>query len=180
MRFAPGLPADVLRVIDGLAPGVLMKIVLEFDQDPFGLGANVSLAQRRDQGQAPQWVVNLNGGPLAVSYFGGDMARSLERAGESEALALGREALREFFGETVDRGFRRGRITEWGRDPWAMGSYSVGRPGTAHLRGTPPATLDGRLFFAGEVWAEDDAALVNGAYDSGTGVARSLLESLGT
>lgn len=180
VRFSPGLPADALRVIEGLAPGVLMKIVLEFEQDPFGLGANVTVVRERKAGQAPFWLVGLNGGPLAVCYIGGDWAREMERAGEAEALAYARGALRWIFGETIDRGFRRGRITEWGRDPWALGSYSVGRPGTAHLRGAMPDALDGRLYFAGEAWEPEDAALVNGAFDSRSKAAKAVLESLRT
>ena len=67
----------------------------------------------------------------------------------------------------------------WRQDPYALGAYSVARPGGYRWRGVLGEVFDHRLFLAGEAAAPGgDAALVGGAFSSGVKAAEAVLQSL--
>ncbi len=79
----------------------------------------------------------------------------------------------------MEAAFQRGRATAWGQDPFALGSYSVARPGGYRWRSVLGEVFDHRLFLAGEAGAPaGDAALVGGACSTGVRAAEAALESL--
>ena len=60
------------------------------------------------------------------------------------------------------------RITRWGQDPWARGSYSYLGPGASSAtRRMLALPIDGHLFFAGEATDTEHPATVHGALASG-------------
>jgi monoamine oxidase len=64
-------------------------------------------------------------------------------------------------------------------DPFALGSYSVARPGGAGLRAALAEALADRLLFAGEACADQGwAATVAGAHRSGRTAARQAIRIL--
>ena len=114
-----------------------------------------------------------------MGLIGGDAARALEQEGEAAAVAYALGTLKDLFGSQVEEAFQRGRATAWGQDPYALGAYSVARPGGYRWRGVLGEVFDHRLFLAGEAAAPGgDAALVGGAFSSGVKAAEAVLESL--
>jgi len=66
-------------------------------------------------------------------------------------------------------------ITRWRQDPFAFGSYSYLPPGASPAnRAALGASVDGRLFFAGEATSLDYSATVHGALLSGRSTAAEL------
>ncbi len=71
------------------------------------------------------------------------------------------------------------RITRWGADPWALGSYSYLPAGTsATARSALAGAVGDRLFMAGEATDTDYPGTVHGALNSGRRAASQVLEVL--
>ena len=179
ITFDPPLPLDKLRAIEGLPMGLLAKVVLAFDGDPFGLGDSFYLHQKTETERAALYLCRPAGAGYVVSFVGGRLARELEAAGEQEASAFAIAPLRDLFGADVDRRFLGARQTRWGADPFALGSYSVARPHAADQRQVLAEPIADRLFFAGEAASTDGwTATVAGAYSTGCAAARRIIERL--
>ncbi|MEC9427505.1 MAG: FAD-dependent oxidoreductase, partial [Actinomycetota bacterium] len=70
------------------------------------------------------------------------------------------------------------RITRWGQDPWARGSYSYLGPGASSAtRRMLARPIDDRLFFAGEATDTEHPATVHGALASGQRAAVEVQEA---
>jgi monoamine oxidase len=180
VRFEPALPLEKQRAIDALPMGLLTKVALRFEGDPFGQGDTFYLHRRTADQRAALYMVRPCGEDLALAFIGGDLARELEEAGEAAAGEFALEPLLEIFGNGLRSRLRGVRQTRWGIDPFAMGSYAVARPGAATMRDVLGSPLADRLLFAGEACAGDGwAATVAGAHQSGRRAAREALDLLG-
>lgn len=178
IAFAPPLPVDKLRAIDGLPMGLLAKIALAFDGDPFGLGDNYYLHQQTETERAALYFCRPAGSCHVITFVGGSLARDLEAEGETAASDFALAPLRDLFGKAVDRHFLGARQTRWGVDPFALGSYSIARPHAADLRKGLARPVAGHLHFAGEAAASDGwAATVAGAFHSGQYAAKRIIEA---
>ncbi|MGH6944934.1 MAG: flavin monoamine oxidase family protein, partial [Geminicoccaceae bacterium] len=180
VRFDPPLPHAKLAALDALPMGLLAKIGLVFEGDPFGLGDTFYLhEQTRDQ-RAALYMVRPLGQDMVVAFVGGTLARELEAAGEAAAAAFALEPLLRIFGTRLRRRLRGARQTRWASDPFALGSYSVARPGGLAERATLGLPLGERILFAGEAAATDGwAATVAGAHLTGRRAALEALAVLG-
>jgi monoamine oxidase len=180
VRFLPALPLERQRAIDALPMGLLTKIGLCFEGDPFGQGDTFYLHRQTADQRAALYLMRPCGQDLALAFVGGDLARELERTGEAAAGAFALEPLLEIFGSSLKARLRGVRRTRWGSDPFAMGSYAVARPGGAAMRAVLARPLADRLLFANEACAGDGwAATVAGAHQSGRRAARQALTLLG-
>ena len=179
VRFEPALPAAKARAIEALPMGLLSKIALFFDGDPFGHGDTFYLHRRTGAQRAALYMMRPSGRDLAVAFVGGELARELERAGEAAAGAFALEPLLDIFGNGLRARLRGVRQTRWGADRFAVGSYAVPRPGGAAMRAVLAQPVADRLLFAGEACAADGwAATVAGAHLSGRRAAREALALL--
>ncbi|MGO4832853.1 FAD-dependent oxidoreductase [Rhizobiaceae sp. 2RAB30] len=68
--------------------------------------------------------------------------------------------------------------TDWGRDPFALGSYSHCRVGSAGAREVYEEVLADRVFFAGEAASCELAVTVGGAWSSGHAAAERIVAML--
>ena len=179
ITFTPALPLDKLRAIEGLPMGLLQKIFLAFDGDPFDLGDSFYLHRNTETERTALYLCRPGGAAYVMAFVGGGLARDLEALGEREAAAFALAPLRDLFGADVERRCLGARQTRWGSDEHALGSYAVARPGAADERETLRNSLADRLFFAGEAAANDGwAATVAGAYRSGRDAAHACLARL--
>lgn len=178
IRFEPGLDVDHLRAIEGLPMGLLQKIVLAFDGDPFGMGDGFYVHEQSDAQEAALYLCRPASSDHVLAFVGGDLARRLEKAGESAARDFALEPLRRLFGRAVDKRLMAVRQTRWGVDPYALGSYSVAKPGAAHHRDAFATPHAGLVHFAGEAAAPRGwAATVAGAWMSGRRAAERCLSA---
>jgi len=179
VRFQPPLPPAKLRAIEALPMGLLAKVALCFEGDPFGLGDTFYLHEQTTDQRAALYLMRPFGHDLVMAFVGGALAWELERAGEAAAVAFVLEPLLRIFGTDLRRRLRGARQTRWGADRWSLGSYSVARPGGAPLRAVLAEPLADRLLFAGEACAADGwAATVAGAHRTGQSAARQALTML--
>lgn len=174
--FQPALPLEKLRAIDGLPMGLLGKIILAFDGDPFSLGDSYYLHQNTASERAALYLCRPCGAGYVIAFVGGRLARDLEAAGERAACDFALAPLRDLFGKQVEEAFLGVSQTRWNEDPFSHGTYSVARPLAADERHSLACPLAGRIFFAGEATADSGwAATVAGACRSGYQTAHHIL-----
>jgi monoamine oxidase len=178
--FEPALPQGKQRALEALPMGLLTKVALCFEGDPFGQGDTFYLHRRTANQRAALYMMRPCGQDLALAFVGGDLARELEHAGEAAAGEFALEPLLEIFGSGLRSRLCGVRQTRWGTDPFSLGSYAVARPGAAAMRAVLARPVADRLLFAGEACAGDGwAATVAGAHRSGRRAAREALALLG-
>ena len=177
VRFNPPLPPLKRGALAGLKMGPVMKLLYLFEApllDP-SIGAIYAT------GNPPMWwspSLGRDGGATVwTGFVTGDYAREMLALGEEKALAKGLETLRREIGKPTLE-FVKARWVNWLQDPFALGGYSVCRPGHYEAREklakpTPP------LYWAGEATAPHHlTAMVHGAYFTGQRAASEIVESL--
>ncbi|CAN0397303.1 unnamed protein product, partial [Phaeothamnion confervicola] len=121
---------------------------------------------------------------LVVGFAASDKADRLSAMGAAPAMAAALGQLDEMFATEISRipataCFLRGRVQDWGDEPFVRGGYSYPRPG---FRAAAPAALaapvGGRLFFAGEHTNAHAGMSVHAAYDTGTRAAEEVLAAI--
>jgi len=174
IAFTPALPEPTQAALAGLPMGLLNKVVLRFA--PGTLAVPPTTGVQGWAGDGPLYDVLLRpfGADLAIAFYGGPQAHALEAAGEAAAVAVALDGLASLLGSSVARGFRDGRATRWGADPWARGAYAAQRPGHAGARTALAAPVADRLVFAGEACDPAWATQLAGAYLSGRAAARAV------
>jgi monoamine oxidase len=63
----------------------------------------------------------------------------------------------------------------WAADPFARGSYSYAVPGRSGARERLAATIEDRIFFAGEACSLDSFTTAHGAFLSGLQAAEAVI-----
>jgi hypothetical protein len=112
--------------------GNLMKVGLVLDGDPFGRGDTFYLASELHGEDGILYLVRPHGRDLAMAFIGGGLARGLAAAELEEAVTAPLVAMA---GRQVRARIGACLASDWHRDPLALGSYSVARPGKAAARG---------------------------------------------
>lgn len=170
VRFTPRLPDDVAEAIEACTLGHAEKIVFRFDR-PLEDFEPTSYAETFDLERADRppvnFVISPAGHPLAVGHVGGAFAEAIAREGEPAMIAVGREALRDMLGSSIDRRIIAATATNWSADPHIGGAYSSARPGKGALRARLAEPVADRLRLAGEASAGGDFSTAHGAHLSG-------------
>jgi monoamine oxidase len=179
VAFRPALPDALAEAIHGVGMGALTKIALRFEGDRFGCQAWSSVYGLASDGPSIDVWMWIEGGPIAIAHLGGDEARALVAEGEAAAVDFAVERLASALGGRVRQAFRGGRLADWWTDPFSRGSYSVARPGLAHLRARLNEPVAGKLVFAGEANARPGVQTVGGATLAGEAAAQALLNGTG-
>jgi monoamine oxidase len=174
IRFTPPLPAAKLDAAQGLPLGLADKLFLAIDgplpdlpPDSHVLGSTVRIA-------TGGYELRPHGRPMIAAYFGGEAARGLESGGAEAMAAFAREELGALFGAAFAARLRWLASSAWAADPWARGSYSFALPGHAEDRAALAASIDGRLFFAGEACSPAYFSTAHGAFTSGIAAADEI------
>lgn len=179
IAFAPGLPRRHQLAIDRLGVGVLSKTSLLFEKPFWPSEVDWQEYLGPQHGAWAEWFSLAKAGPpVLVAFHGGDRARALEVAEDGDVRKAAMRALRSMFGQGIPTPLAV-KTTQWSRDPFARGSYSVNAVGSTRADrvalGQPVA---GRIFFAGEATEPDYSSTVHGAYRSGRRVARQVVAHL--
>jgi monoamine oxidase len=181
IRFTPDLPADVWQAFDDLPMGLLTKIALQTDGGRFGLPENAFVTRAIDAPLPAKAAFFLSfpaGYDLCVGFVGGSRAWEIEKAGEDAAIAFATDQLASMLGSDIRRHIRKGRMTNWGSNPWTRGAYAAARPGRHKARAVLSNPLADRVFFAGEALGGAYPALLSGAHISGEDAARQAATML--
>jgi monoamine oxidase len=175
-RFAPELP-DKIAAAHALPLGIADKVYLRLTGGE-DIPKDAHLYGAIDRVDTGSYHLRPLGRPLVEGYFGGEFARELEREGEAGFASFAVDQLAALMGNDIRKRLALIAASNWVRDPWARGSYSRARPGHADAREVLAATVDQRLFFAGEACSREDFSTAHGAYRSGVVAAEQAISAL--
>jgi monoamine oxidase len=170
--FAPALPGKIAAA-HALPLGVADKVFLRIDR-PDDLPMDTRVFGSRTTIETGSYTLRAFGRPVVEGYFGGAFARALE--GEIAPFAI--EQVCAALGNDMRKRLSPLAESAWARDPYSLGSYSYGCPGAQASRATLAASVDERLFFAGEHCSPHDFSTAHGAYRSGVTAADEAIRTL--
>jgi monoamine oxidase len=176
IRFDPPRPDKVAAARD-LPLGLANKVFLHL-ATPEELPTDGHLIGNPRSARTGAYHLRPFGRPVIEGYLGGPLARDLERAGSEAAAAFALDELAGLLGADFRRRASLLTVTRWGQEPSVRGSYAYARPGAAGQRAILAASVDGRLFFAGEATSPDAFTTARGAYESGCRAADEVLSAL--
>jgi monoamine oxidase len=172
LRFVPALPGK-LAAAHALPLGVADKVFLRIDR-PDDLPKDTRVFGSRTTIETGSYTLRAFGRPVVEGYFGGAFARALE--GEIAPFAI--EQVCAAIGNDMRKRLSPIAESAWARDPYALGSYSYGCPGAQASRATLAASVDEKLFFAGEHCSPHDFSTAHGAYRTGVTAADEAIRAL--
>jgi monoamine oxidase len=118
------------------------------------------------------------GRPMIEAYFGGRLADDLEGEGAKAFVDFASYELTALLGASFASRIRPLHVSQWRKDPFALGAYSYALPGHHGDRAGLAAPVDGRLFFAGEACSVERFSTAHGAYLSGCDAAAQAFAAL--
>jgi monoamine oxidase len=174
IAFTPALPQKI-DAARGLPLGLDNKLFMALDgAEEFD--AEVRLFGRTDRKGTGGYHLRPFGRPLIEGYFGGGLAIELESGGDKAFFDFAVAELVGLFGSAFARRLKFIAVHCWGRDPFALGSYSSALPGFADGRAILAAPVDDRLFFAGEACSLHDFSTAHGGYFTGVEAAEQVMK----
>lgn len=176
LRFSPGLPGKV-EACAALPLGVANKIYLaarEADELP----ENARLFGARDRCDVGAYHLRPFGRPMIEGYFGGRLARELEKEGLAGFSDFAVAEVAAALGSSWKSRLRPLCASSWASDPFALGSYSYALPGEWARRAQLAEPVDDRIFFAGEATSPHDFSTAHGAWQSGERAAAEAAAAL--
>ncbi|WP_342361556.1 NAD(P)/FAD-dependent oxidoreductase [Terrarubrum flagellatum] len=175
IKFDPALPAATTTALDGLRMGAMTKIALAFDGDRLGVSTGDDLfdigAKPGDLFSTDAWSFDRN---IMLAVVGGAFARGLAAQGEAAAVAYALDRVVEMLGADARKHFKGGRLAGWSADPFALGSYSLAKPGRLAAREALAKPIGDRIWIAGEATSSGGQMTAGGATLAGERAAREI------
>jgi monoamine oxidase len=171
--FSPALP-DKTEAAHGLPLGLADKLFMALE-DADAFESDSRLFGHIDRTATANYHFRPFGRPVIEAYFGGRLAADLDASGEDAFFDFAKSELTRLFGHQFARKIKPLHVHCWGADPFARGSYSYALPGKADCRAVLAATVDDRLFFAGEACSKHDFSTAHGAYLTGVAAADAVI-----
>lgn len=176
VKFSPSLPAPHLAAIRRLGMGLLNKLYLRFPRNFWGSRDQLLGYVGLEQGQWAEWYdfQRVTQEPILLGFNAASFAATVEGWSDAQTVASAMKVLRTMFGSSIPepQGYK---LTRWGKNPWAMGSYSYlpvgGRPRDCDVLSRP---VRSKLFFAGEHTNKPFIGTAHGAYFSGLKASRLI------
>jgi len=177
IAFTPALPAKIAAA-GGLPLGLDDKFFMSLDgAEEFA--KDVRIFGRTDRAATAGYHFRPFGRPMIEAYFGGTLATDLETDGANAFFDFAGAELANHFGSDFARRLKPIRVHLWGRDPFALGSYSYAKPGFADCRQALAEPVEDRLFFAGEACSSHDFSTAHGAWQTGVAAAEQIIAARG-
>src|SRR6185437_6409007 len=174
--FAPALPGK-MQAARGLPLGLADKLFMSLaDAEQFEPGSRLFGAN--DRTATASYHLRPFGRPLIEAYFGGSNAAALEAEGKGAFFDFAVSELTGLLGSAFARCVKPVHIHPWGTDPFARGSYSYALPGMTDCRAALAASVDGRLFFAGEACSKGHFSTAHGGWVTGTAAADEVISAI--
>ncbi|MDB5711884.1 MAG: FAD-dependent oxidoreductase [Sphingomonas bacterium] len=168
--FDPPLP-DKQAAAAALPLGLADKVFLAV-RGPVEWPANAHLTGNPHSACTASYRLSPLGAPVIESFFGGDCAEALE---DADATAFAIDEIVALLGSDWRTRLKPIAATRWRHEPFIHGSYSHAQIGMAPQRAVLAASVDRRLFFAGEACSAHDFSTAHGAYATGRAQADSIL-----
>ncbi len=178
VTFAPPLPAQKQAAIAALGMGLLDKLYLRFPAIFWPTEPEILNFIGDGVGEWAEWLnmAHYIGKPVLLGFNASRIAQEVATRTDVEIVASAMQTLRTAYGPHIPdpESFR---LTRWGQDPFAWGSYSFLPPNaTPEMMDTLAEPVAARLFFAGEATYRAHPSTVHGAYLSGLRAAEAILQ----
>lgn len=171
-----GWPNQKLAAIDAVPTGSVTKV--GFRLNPGTLSSTYSQAQGDSvassfvyclttEAENISWYLGTGAGDLATAYMGGVFSRDLALAGEDAQVDFALDHLCRLLGNSVRHAVIGSCATPFDREPWIDGGLAYCRYGAGNQRQALAASIDDRIFFAGEACSSDHPATAHGAWLTG-------------
>ncbi len=174
ISFTPALPQHLKQAFQDIPMGWYEKVAFAFDSPVFK-GFEVPFADIFDPVAPDTNPLNFElhpfGRPIAVTHFGGSLARNMAAQGEAAMKAFALDTLVKAFGTDVRKRVVASATTQWTVDPAIGGAYSCAKPGKAKARAVFSEPIHERVFLAGEHVHQHFMATAHGAYETGLDAA---------
>lgn len=158
----------------GLPLGLANKVFLRLrEPEPFSVEGH--LFGQTETAATGSYHLRPFGRPIIEGFFGGRQAAALEAEGPGAMAAFALEELRALYGSDIVRTIEPDCETAWGRDPFALGSYSHALPGHADARRILAEAIDERIVWAGEATHAAAFSTAHGAWETGLRAADEVL-----
>lgn len=177
VRFTPALPAAQQSALGGLKMGLLNKLVFTFPK-AFWPGSYQHFANLSEETGVLGEIANLQnlyGRNGLLLFLAGRPAWQRESWNDGQLRQEAWQVLQRLFAGAISP--TAFRVTRWGADPFARGSYSYLPPGVSPRLRSALAEPQPPLFFAGEATHEEMSATVHGAHLSGQRAAAEVDEA---
>ena len=166
INFYPALPKDKQNAIQKIGMDAGMKIILKFKQ-PFWQANTNSIFGKL----IPEYWVSSEGRSskeyVLTAFVNGKNAEYLSHQGE-EAVNLIINELDSIFGNKLASNYlEKSYIMDWFKEPFIKGAYSYDKVGIGDSRNLLAASLENKVFFAGEATCTNGHhASIHGAMES--------------
>jgi monoamine oxidase len=177
VTFTPALPSEKRDAINRLNMGILDRVYLRFDSVFWPAETQVLGYIGEIKGY---WAYFFNllpviDQPVLLAFNAGAEAQAIEGWSDQQIVDGMMTVLRTAYGPSIPQPLDY-RLTRWGQDPYALGSYSYipqgAEPKDYERIGS---TVEDRLYFAGEATSSKYPATVHGAYLTGVQAAKAIL-----
>ncbi len=173
LRFEPAMPEKIAAAAN-LPLGLADKLFLHVER-PDDLPLEGRVYGARDKVAMTSFHTRPFARPVIECYFGGAFAREMEAGGKAAFADFAIGELVAAFGASIRARLTPVVATQWGLDPFALGSYSHARVGHSDARAVLAAPVEGRIFFAGEACSRRDFSTAHGAFRTGVAAAIAAL-----
>ena len=179
IKFEPDLPKRHVDVAAKLPLGNYERIALELAGNPLGLEKDDLVFEKAGDARTAALLANVSGTSLCFVDVAGKFGRGLPAQGEGAMQAFALDWLAGLFGNDVKKAVKRTHVTQWAKEPWALGSFSSAAPGGQPGRRILAEPVRDRIWFAGEATHETQWGTVGGAWESGEQAADAVIRRLG-
>lgn len=180
--FQPDLPQHLKQAFQDVPMGWYEKVAFAFDGPVFE-GFEVPFADIFHPVAADTRPLNFElhpfGRPIAVTHFGGSLARDMAAQGEAAMKAFALDTLAKAFGADIRKRVVASATSKWTADPAIGGAYSCAKPGKARARAVFSEPVHERVFLAGEHVHRHYMATAHGAYETGIDAAHRAAVAAG-
>lgn len=177
VKFTPSLPDFMQKSIDELKMGLFNKVAMRFSERFWPKDCDLielTPIKKTVTCQFINWY-KYSKEPILIGCVAANTAKDWEAQSREENIWAMTTILKQLFGDAVSEPVSAS-VTNWGKDQFSLGSYSVVHPGATAQQFDALAEPVGRLFFAGEATARLHQGTVPGAYLSGMRAAKQLAE----
>jgi monoamine oxidase len=179
--FEPAIP-EMDAAASGIGWGTVIKILLRF-RDKWWHGEREHNFERMfflfSSEKIPTWWTQYPETHTTLTgWVGGPKAEVLAEQSDEDLVAVALGSLSRIFAVPVEElrsGLLRAQVFNWKKDPFARGAYTYVTPETEEAVTALSKAASPHVLFAGEAFAGEVSATVEGALASGKGAAESIL-----
>jgi monoamine oxidase len=179
IRLDPELPRRYADAIAKLTLGHYEHIAIELAGNPLDLRNDELVFEKAAGQRTGALLANMSGSTLCQIDVAGPFGKTLSAQGEAAMVAFATDWLADLYGADVRKSVKRSAVTQWSKEPWALGAFSAAAPGGQPGRRVLMEPIRDRIWFAGEAAHETLWGTVGGAWESGERAAGEALKRIG-